>query len=140
MDIRTTATAMALLPTMIALRDEMARQHQFARPPLYWSGWWHFNTPRCRRGLCHGGRLCCHRIGEQSCVEAGTSPAVKKLLAQARQADVAMAPAADMFEIGAKVQVLKRGTMFALRAAKLHELYHRHDRFENIEVAQQKAP
>jgi trans-AT polyketide synthase/acyltransferase/oxidoreductase domain-containing protein len=34
-----------------------------------------------------------------------------------------MAPAADMFEMGVKVQVLKRGTMFAMRAAKLYELY-----------------
>ena len=31
------------------------------------------------------------------------------MLAQAEQADVAMAPAADMFEMGVKVQVLKRG-------------------------------
>jgi trans-AT polyketide synthase, acyltransferase and oxidoreductase domains len=34
-----------------------------------------------------------------------------------------MAPAADMFELGVKVQVLKRGTMFAIRAAKLYEIY-----------------
>ena len=45
------------------------------------------------------------------------------MLAQAEQADVVMAPAADMFEMGVKVQVLKRGTMFAMRAAKLYELY-----------------
>ena len=45
------------------------------------------------------------------------------MLAEAGQADVAMAPAADMFELGVKVQVLKRGTMFPYRAAKLYELY-----------------
>jgi trans-AT polyketide synthase, acyltransferase and oxidoreductase domains len=54
----------------------------------------------------------------QSCVEAGISQEVKQLLCQVEQADVAMAPAADMFEIGARVQVLKRGTLFALRAEK----------------------
>jgi trans-AT polyketide synthase/acyltransferase/oxidoreductase domain-containing protein len=53
-------------------------------------------------------------------------------LAQAGQADVAMAPAADMFEMGVKVQVLKRGTMFPLRAAKLYDLYSRHASFESI--------
>ena len=31
-------------------------------------------------------------------------------------ADVMMAPSADMFEMGVKVQVLKTGTMFAMRA------------------------
>ena len=43
-----------------------------------------------------------------------------------------MAPAADMFEMGVKVQVLKRGTMFAMRAAKLYELYRNHDSLEQI--------
>ncbi|MBV8381416.1 MAG: 2-nitropropane dioxygenase, partial [Planctomycetaceae bacterium] len=51
------------------------------------------------------------------------SDVVRRMLAEARQADIAMAPAADMFEMGIKVQVLKRGTMFAMRAAKLYELY-----------------
>ena len=36
-----------------------------------------------------------------------------------------MAPSADMFELGVKVQVLKRGTMFAARAATLYSLYTR---------------
>ena len=62
----------------------------------------------------------------QACVESGTSDAVRQMLAEAEQADVAMAPAADMFEMGVKVQVLKRGTMFAMRAAKLYELYRAH--------------
>ena len=68
----------------------------------------------------------------QACVEAGTSDAVRQMLAQAQQADIAMAPAADMFEMGVKVQVLKRGTMFAMRAAKLYELYRTHDSLDEI--------
>jgi len=42
---------------------------------------------------------------------------------QADLADVAMAPAADMFEYGIKVQVLRRGTLFAARASQLYETY-----------------
>lgn len=45
------------------------------------------------------------------------------MLAAADVADVTMAPAADMFEIGVDLQVLKRGTMFAPRARKLYQLY-----------------
>ena len=71
----------------------------------------------------------------QSCVESGTSDAVRRMLAQAQQADIAMAPAADMFEMGVKVQVLKRGTMFAMRAARLHELYRTHDALDRISAA-----
>jgi PfaD family protein len=47
-----------------------------------------------------------------------------------------MAPAADMFEMGVKVQVLKRGTMFPMRAAKLHELYRAHSGLEELPAAQ----
>ncbi len=43
-----------------------------------------------------------------------------------------MAPAADMFEMGVKLQVLKRGTLFPLRAQKLYELYKAYDSIEHI--------
>jgi PfaD family protein len=59
----------------------------------------------------------------QSCVEAGTSTLVKNMLAEAAYTDVDTAPAADMFEMGVTVQVLKKGTRFALRARKLYDLY-----------------
>ncbi|TDD93522.1 PfaD family polyunsaturated fatty acid/polyketide biosynthesis protein [Actinomadura rubrisoli] len=68
----------------------------------------------------------------QLAVEAGISDAAKALLADAGVADVAMAPAPDMFEAGIKVQVLRRGTMFAGRAARLHELYRTHESLEEI--------
>jgi trans-AT polyketide synthase, acyltransferase and oxidoreductase domains len=71
----------------------------------------------------------------QSCVEAGTSPAVKRLLAQAQIADVAMAPAADMFELGVKVQVLKRGVLFAQRASKLYEIYSAYEGLNEVPAA-----
>jgi PfaD family protein len=54
------------------------------------------------------------------------------MLATAGMADVVMAPAADMFELGVKVQVLKRGTMFAPRAQRLHDVYVAHDGIESI--------
>ncbi len=68
----------------------------------------------------------------QSCVESGVSDTAKEMLAAASQADTAMAPSADMFEIGAKVQVLKKGTMFAMRAQKLWSLYNSCSRIEDI--------
>src|SRR5204862_287224 len=68
----------------------------------------------------------------QACVESGSSDIVRQMLAEAGQADVAMAPAADMFEMGVKVQVLKRGTMFPMRAAKLYELYRAYASLESL--------
>ena len=68
-----------------------------------------------------------------------TSDVARTMLAEASQADVTMAPAADMFEMGVKVQVLKRGTMFAMRARKLYELYRSCPRLEDIPAAQRKT-
>jgi PfaD family protein len=59
----------------------------------------------------------------QSAVESGLSERGRKLLTGVRLGDVTMAPAADMFEMGVKVQVLKKGSMFANRAHKLYDLY-----------------
>jgi trans-AT polyketide synthase, acyltransferase and oxidoreductase domains len=74
----------------------------------------------------------------QACVEAGASEHTRKLLATMEMTDVAMAPAGDMFEMGTRVQVLKRGTMFAMRAQKLYELYSRYNAWEEIPAAERE--
>jgi PfaD family protein len=58
----------------------------------------------------------------QACVEAGTSPEVKRLLAQS----------AFMFEAGATVQVLKKGSLFAQRADRLYRLYREYDGIDDL--------
>src|SRR5688572_31074432 len=40
----------------------------------------------------------------------------------------------DMFEIGARVQVLKKGLLFAARANRLHDLYTRHESLDEIDA------
>lgn len=45
----------------------------------------------------------------QCTVEAGTSDDVKDLLQQLNIQDTDYAPAGDMFEMGAKIQVMKKG-------------------------------
>ena len=74
----------------------------------------------------------------QSCRESGLAPAARELLAKAGQADMAPGPAADMFELGARVQVLKFGTLFAMRAQKLAELYRQHAGLENLPDAERE--
>lgn len=72
----------------------------------------------------------------QACVEAGLAASARAMLAQAEMTDVIMAPAADMFEMGVNVQVLRRGSLFAVRARKLYELYRSHHRYEEIPQAE----
>jgi len=68
----------------------------------------------------------------QAAVESGLHADGREMLAKADLADVAMAPAADMFELGVQVQVLKRGTMFSVRAKKLYDLYRAYPSLEAI--------
>jgi trans-AT polyketide synthase, acyltransferase and oxidoreductase domains len=124
--------AISLLPTLIALRNEMVKAYLYPQSiPVGLGGG--IGTPQAAAAaFAMGAAYILTGSVNQACVEAGTSEAVRRLLAEARQTDVAMAPAADMFEMGVKVQVLKRGTMFAQRAAKLYDLYMSHNRLEDI--------
>ncbi|MGD2150743.1 MAG: PfaD family polyunsaturated fatty acid/polyketide biosynthesis protein, partial [Desulfobacterales bacterium] len=124
--------AITLLPTMIALRDELTEKYRYSRPPCVGLGGGIATPDSAAAAFAMGAAYILTGSINQSCVEAGTSKAVRQMLAEADQADVTMAPAADMFEMGVKVQVLKRGTMFPLRAAKLYDLYCNYDHFENI--------
>lgn len=124
--------AISLLSTLIALRDELTQKYGYKRTPCVGLGGGIATPESAAAAFAMGAAYILTGSINQSCVEAGTSETVRKMLAEAGQADVTMAPAADMFEMGVKVQVLKRGTMFPLRAAKLYDLYCNHDRFENI--------
>jgi PfaD family protein len=131
--------AIVLLPTMLTLRDQMQAQHGYDRP-LRVGAAGGISTPwAAAAALAMGAAYLVTGSVNQSCVEAGTSDVVRRMLAQAQQADIAMAPAADMFEMGVKVQVLKRGTLFAMRAAKLYELYRSHDGLDQIPASDKAA-
>ncbi|MFF3641655.1 ACP S-malonyltransferase [Streptomyces sp. NPDC002564] len=67
--------------------------------------------------------------------EAHTSTPVKDLLQELDVHDVALAPAAEMFELGVRAQVVKRGVFLPARAGKLHELWRRHDSLDDIDAA-----
>jgi len=74
----------------------------------------------------------------QICREAGTCDTVRELLTNSSYSDVTMAPAADMFDQGVKLQVLKRGTMFPSRANKLRELFVNYESIETLPLKELK--
>jgi PfaD family protein len=124
--------ALALLPTFLALRDESMARHGFRQPIPVGLGGGIATPDAAAAAFAMGAAYVLTGSVNQACVEAGTCQAVRRMLAEAQQADVIMAPAADMFEMGVKVQVLKRGTMFAMRAAKLYDLYSTYPSFEAL--------
>lgn len=68
----------------------------------------------------------------QCTVESGMSTEVKDMLQDVGIADTAYAPAGDMFEFGAKVQVLRKGVFFPTRANRLFSLYSHYDGLDDI--------
>jgi len=130
--------AMALLPTIMALRDEISATFNYGRTPCVGLAGGIATPYSAAAAFAMGAAFILTGSINQACLEAGTSETVRMMLSEAGQADVTMAPAADMFEMGVKVQVLKRGTMFPQRAGKLYELYTAYDSFDQI-PPQQRA-
>jgi len=123
-----------ILPLIVRLRNRLHKECGF--PAKY----------RVRVGVgggigCSEAALAAFNMGaafvvtgtvNQLCRESGTSDNVRKQLCKASYSDVCMAPAADMFEEGVKLQILKKGTMFPSRANKLYELFCKYDSFGNM--------
>jgi trans-AT polyketide synthase/acyltransferase/oxidoreductase domain-containing protein len=121
-----------LLPTMLTLRDEIQARYHYLVPVRIGAAGGISTPASALAAFMMGAAYIVTGSVNQSCVEAGTSEHTRQILAQAGMADVAMAPSADMFEMGVKVQVLKRGTLFPMRAQKLYDLYLRYDSFEQV--------
>lgn len=129
---------LTLLPSIIALRDEIQAKYNFS-PAIRVGAGGGIGTPEAALAAFNmGAAYIVLGSVNQACIEAGASEHTRKLLASVEMADVAMAPAADMFEMGVKLQVVKRGSMFAMRANKLYELYMAYDSIEAIPAAERE--
>lgn len=122
----------ALFPAILALRNELMARHAYDRPIRVGAAGGLGTPSAVAAAFSLGAAYVVTGSINQAAVESGLSEAGKIMLAQADVPDVVMAPAADMFELGVKVQVLKRGTLFAQRAAKLYDVYQRHSALEHI--------
>ncbi len=127
----------ALFPTIVDLRDVLAAEHAYTRPVRVGAAGG-LGTPRAvAAAFALGAAYVLTGSVNQGCVESGLDASGKAMLAEADLADVVMAPAADMFELGVEVQVLKRGTMFGVRAKKLYELYRSHGSWDEVSASEQ---
>jgi PfaD family protein len=122
----------AMLPAILALRDEVAARHGY-RGRIRVGAAGGIGSPQAAAGaFALGAAYVLTGSVNQLAVESGVSDDARALLAQADLADVMMAPAADMFEMGVQVQVLRRGTMFGPRARRLYEVYRAYPSVEEL--------
>jgi trans-AT polyketide synthase/acyltransferase/oxidoreductase domain-containing protein len=125
--------ALTMVPAILRLRDQMMQQYHYAK--------------KIRIGAAGGigtpeAAAACFTLGadfiltgsiNQCTVEAGISDAVKNLLQEIEIQDTTYAPAGDMFELGARVQVVKKGLLFPARANKLYELYRFYNALDDLD-------
>jgi PfaD family protein len=121
-----------LMPAILALRDELQEKYQYETPVRVGAAGGISTPASALAAFAMGAAFVTTGTVNQACVESGACEYTRGLLTKASMADVMMAPSADMFEMGVKVQVLKTGTMFAMRATKLYELYMKYDSVEQI--------
>ncbi|MGC3002646.1 PfaD family polyunsaturated fatty acid/polyketide biosynthesis protein [Streptomyces sp. G35A] len=125
----------ALLPSILRLRDSVQREFRYAVPVRVGAGGGLGTPVAVAAAFAMGAAYVVTGSVNQSCLESGASTRSKEMLAEAGIADCEMAPAADMFEMGVELQVLKKGTLFPMRAKRLYELYQSCDGLESIPEA-----
>ena len=121
-----------LLPAILTLAEQFQRKYGYAQVIRVGAAGGIGTPASALAAFMMGAAYIVTGSVNQSCLEAAASSHSKNLLAQAVMTDVTMAPAADMFEMGVELQVLKRGTMFPMRAKKLYELYKNYESIEEI--------
>lgn len=122
----------SMLPALIALANRKQTQFGYQKKIRVGAGGGIGTGLSCLGAFEMGAAYVVTGSVNQSCVESGTSDYVRQLLTETAMADVTMAPCADLFEQGTKVQVIKKKTMYAQNAQKLYEYYVKYPSFEAI--------
>ncbi|WP_435853620.1 ACP S-malonyltransferase [Streptomyces sparsogenes] len=129
-----TGTLATLLPAVVRLRDARAARAG-AGPRIHVGAAGGIGSPEAAAAaFVLGAEFLVTGSINQCTPEAATSEGVKDLLQEVEVHDVALAPAPEMFELGVRAQVVKRGVLLPAKAGKLHELWRRHDSFEDIDA------
>ncbi|MBN3526383.1 ACP S-malonyltransferase [Paenibacillus apiarius] len=125
--------AYALMPAMLRLRDDMMKKYNYKKMVRVGAAGGIGTPEAAAASFIMGADFIVTGSINQCTVEARTSDLVKDMLQQINVQDTEYAPAGDMFEFGAKVQVMKKGVFFPFRANKLYELYRQYDSIHEID-------
>lgn len=122
----------AILPTIVSLRDKLAARFGYDRPVRVGAAGGLGTPEAIAAAFALGAAYVVTGSVNQAAIESGICDAARAMLAEATVTDSRMAACADMFELGVKVQVLGRGTMFAARANRLYEIYRQYASIEEV--------
>jgi trans-AT polyketide synthase/acyltransferase/oxidoreductase domain-containing protein len=126
--------AAILLPSLIHQRDEACRRHAYEAEVRIGSAGGIGTPEAAASAFLLGADFIVTDTINQCTVEAGTSDEVKEILQTVSVQDTESAPAGDLFELGARIQVLKKEVLFPSRANRLYDLWRRHGAWEEIDA------
>jgi len=124
--------AAVMLPPLLRLRDELQRTHGYAEPICMGLAGGIGGPEAAAAAFLLGADFIMTGSINQCTVEAGMSDEGKAMLQEIDIQDTEYAPAGDMFEIGAQVQVMKKSVFFPARANKLLSLYRHYNSLDEI--------
>ncbi|WP_428243274.1 PfaD family polyunsaturated fatty acid/polyketide biosynthesis protein [Gynuella sp.] len=124
--------AYVLLPAIMHLKEQLQAQQQYGQPVRVGLAGGIGTPEAVMTAFFLGADFITTGSINQCSVEAATSSAVKDLLQTINIKDTGYAPAGDMFETGATVQVLKKGVFFPSRANKLYRLYNQYQSLDDM--------
>lgn len=127
------ANPYTLLPSLSRQRDRAVAEHGYTMP-LHIGAAGGIGTPEAvAAARLLGADFIVTGSINQATKQAQTSPLVKDMLVSMNVQDTTYAPAWDMFEMGARMQVFKRGIFFPARANKLYSLYQQYSSLQDID-------
>ncbi|UJF34760.1 PfaD family polyunsaturated fatty acid/polyketide biosynthesis protein [Paenibacillus hexagrammi] len=125
----------SLIPSVISLKNSLQRQYQYQEEIMIGCGGG-IGTPEAAAAAFTLGADFIFTGSINHCtVESGAHPVIKDLLHTITIHDTAITIAGDMFEVGAKAQVVKKSTQFHARANHLYKLYMNYHSLEDIPQA-----
>lgn len=122
----------SILSTILELRNKLQKEFAY-RSPIRVGAAGGIGSPNgAAAAFSMGAAYILTGSINQCCIEADLDLSAKKMLEAVRFGDTMMCAASDMFEQGVKLQVLKRGSMYAVRANWLYELYKTYASVESL--------
>lgn len=117
------AVAFALLPGVIALKEEIQQQYNYQERIMIGCGGGIGTPAAIVSALALGADFIFTGSINQCTVESGAHAVIKEILSTVSLHDTTISIAGDMFEIGAKAQVVRKNSRHAFRANTLYQLY-----------------
>lgn len=122
-----------MLPFFVNLRDEMMETYKYGKKIRVGAAGGIGTPESAASAFLMGADFIMTGSINQCTVEAETSDFVKEMLSETGICDTAYAPSDTLFEFGTKVQVLKKGTLFPVRANKLFQIYQQYESLSEID-------